>query len=152
MIEHHLQFRNQALYFLILFSSFFVFLMALGAVGIFNGDWTTQVFDLVCHQDLSRTFSYNGNFMAVCSRCIGIYGAFAFFWIIMPAIVYFLGNHKNKFGIRFLLIIIGIIFIDVIGNNLGFWSNTHFSRFLTGTLLGISAAVLLKNEFFRKIK
>ena len=111
------------------------------------GNWQYQVFDLLCHQDPARSYNISHIPMAVCSRCAGIYGFLLIGWITLP--VYSLLKRKiNNIELNFLIIAILLNLIDVIGNFFEFWSNTHTSRFLMGSLLGFSIPLLLNNEFF----
>ncbi len=151
-----LQFQNKGLYALVLLGSSFLFLAALGP-GLFNKSfapflsWQFDVFHLLCHQDPARSFSINSTQMAVCARCIGIYFFFLFGVIIMPLTALI---KKARFRTYFQFFIAAIIlnFVDVLGNLFGIWTNTNTSRVILGSLFGLSAAILLTNEFFKKLK
>ncbi len=88
--------------------------------------------------------------MSVCARCIGIYGAFFTGVILMPFLV-LIKKVKFRYYFRFLIGTIILNFIDVLGNQFDFWTNTNGSRFLLGSLFGLSSAILLSNEFFKKL-
>lgn len=149
------QAHNQLLYILVAILSGFIFFSALGP-GLYGEpiiprvSWQHIMFNFLCHQDIVRSFSINGTAMSVCSRCIGIYGAFVISWLLMPLIVYIVGN-RSKLLLRLFSISIMLNLIDVIGNLIGFWTNTSGSRFIIGMLFGASSALLLMNEFFKRL-
>ncbi|MEX2478475.1 MAG: DUF2085 domain-containing protein [Gracilimonas sp.] len=148
-----LQANNKALYYSILMASGFLFYAALGP-GLFDStgsftytSWQYQVFDILCHQDELRSFDISGTQMAVCSRCISIYGFFFFGLLILPVYVWFNPiTQKKEMG--WLIVSILLNLIDVFGNYFEIWTNTHISRFLLGGAFGIALALFLKNEFF----
>jgi len=117
--------------------------------GLFNSGstWQYLLFDKLCHQIPHRSYSLNGTQMAVCSRCIGIYGAFTLGWLLMVFISMF-NSKTRRYGLKLLGFMIVINFADIIGNYFGFWSNTLNSRLIFGALLGFSAVFLLADEFF----
>lgn len=151
----NIQAHNQSLYILVAVLSGFIFFAALGP-GLYGGEiipwvsWQHIMFNLLCHQDIARSFSINGTAMAVCSRCIGIYGAFVISWLLMPLIVYIVGN-RSKILLKLFSVSIALNLIDVVGNLIGFWANTSESRFIFGILFGASSALLLMNEFFKRL-
>lgn len=118
-----------------------------GAESFWLADWQHRVFRMVCHQDPSRSFWFNGIPMAVCSRCYGIYTGFAGFWLSIPVIGSLVQIHKGK---KLLLATVLLNLIDIIGNLLGFWQNTLVSRFLLGSLTGMAAVLLLAGDFTHK--
>ena len=150
-----IQFKNRSLYLILLLASLSLFIVALGP-GLFGKvsvpfiSWQFNVFNLLCHQDPLRSFVLNGSQMAVCARCLGIYGFFLTGVIIMP----FLGiirGLKFRYNFRFLIGTIILNLIDVLGNLFEIWTNTNISRLFLGSLFGLSAAMLLGNEFFKKL-
>lgn len=149
------QVYNQYLYMLVAILSGFIFFAALGP-GLYGESiiprvsWQHIMFNFLCHQDTARSFFINGTPMAVCSRCIGIYGAFVISWLLMPLIVYIVGN-RSRLLLRLFSISIILNLIDVIGNLIGFWTNTSGSRFIIGVFFGASSALLLMNEFFKRL-
>lgn len=154
-MEASLQFKNRILYTLVFVGSLLLLVIALGP-GLFGNpsipyaSWQFTAFHVLCHQDPLRSFTLNGSQMAVCARCIGIYGSFFMGVIIMP----FLGLIKKlkfRYYFRFLIGTITLNLIDVLGNLFEFWTNTNESRFVFGVLFGLGAAVLLTNEFFNKL-
>lgn len=148
-----IQAHNKALYLSILAAATFLFLAALGP-GIFGvtpiesyRDWQYQVFQLLCHQDPERSFYLSGVQMAVCSRCISIYGFFLFGMLVMPVYTLFGDSLRGK-EIKWLIAAIILNLIDIVGNYFGIWANTHTTRFLLGGAFGITLALILANEFF----
>jgi len=145
------QLHNNALYFAISAASVIVFIIALGP-GLFNNagaqefSWQYRGFELLCHQLRDRSYQISGTPMAVCSRCIGIYGAFMVAWLSLPLLSKIRISYKAKIGW-----LIGVIILnlgDVFGNFFNLWSNTLNSRLLLGILLGISVALLFNNDFY----
>lgn len=128
-----------------------LFALALGP-GIYSStntqvfSWQYQGFDLLCHQIPDRSFHLSGLPMAVCTRCIGIYGAFMVGWLAMPIFSKLEISHKSKIGWLIGLIILNLA--DVFGNFLNLWSNTLNSRLVLGVLLGFAVVLLFNNEFF----
>lgn len=148
-----LQAHNKALYLGVLTGAGFLFLAALGP-GLFGatvpesfGSWQYQIFELLCHQDPARSFRISGVHMAVCSRCISIYGLFFLGMISLPVFARF-GSFNQKEEIRWLIAAILLNLVDVVGNYFGIWTNTHITRFLLGGAFGITLALILTNEFF----
>ncbi|TNE74412.1 DUF2085 domain-containing protein [bacterium] len=101
----------------------------------FNKLWLQQI----CHTQADRAFQINNEPMIICTRCTGIYLAFATgiissFFISLKIASY-----------RMLKIILGITFViilvDVSGNFFLFWENTNLTRFLTGILFGASLSL-----------
>jgi uncharacterized membrane protein len=146
------QAQQTGLYVLLLAASAVIFLIALGP-GFWGNEgagllsWQHQVFNLLCHQDPTRSFFIKDVPMAVCSRCIGIYGMFLLGVISMPLIPKILPVRNRRF-LQLMIVVIVLNVLDVFGNLLGIWTNTLLSRFLLGSLFGGSIAFYLTNEFF----
>jgi len=130
-----------------------IFMTALGP-GLFGGDpaywytsWQRVAFSSFCHQIPARSFSINGVQMAVCSRCIGIYGALWFGSVILPiAGRWYLPSLSFR---RYLLVTsMVIIIIDVSGCLAGLWTDSNISRLITGLFLGLSAAWVVTGNLF----
>lgn len=146
-----IELRNGALFLIIGAASLFLFILALGpglysipGAQIYN--WQYQGFDLLCHQLPDRSFKVSGFQMAVCSRCIGIYGAFMVGWLLLPFLWKVNISLRSKIGWLIGLIILNLA--DVFGNFIGLWTNTLYSRMILGIMLGLSVAILFTNEFF----
>lgn len=148
-----MQIQQRELYLLVLGLILFVVLTAFGG-GIFNQQgpwqlqWQHQMFSDLCHQSAERSFWINGQPMAVCSRCIGIYAGFAFGWILLPilALSTFTQNWPMRKGA---LAVVILNFIDIIGNILSLWENTLVSRLVLGSAIGTTAALIFSGDFFK---
>jgi len=143
--------NQKKLYGLVLSMSALLVVIALGG-GFFNqpglwfDHWQHKAFNGLCHQDPQRSFWINGSPMAVCSRCFGIYSALFSAWLAFPLIPNLLQS-INGYKRWLLTVVLCINIIDVIGNFLGLWQNTLFSRFALGTLVGVSAVFVIGYEF-----
>ena len=96
-----------------------------------------KVFSFVCHQIPERSFHLAGHPFGVCSRCTGLYSGFA-----VAALIYPLARSLKRTDTprRLWLILAPVpLLIDFSLTYFGVWSNTHFSRFSTGALLGAVA-------------
>ena len=146
--------KHKGLYFALLVVSALILLIALGP-GVFGvseanlHNWQHQGFTMLCHQDPLRSFSLNGSVMAVCSRCIGIYGAFFVSVVLMPVLAHF-SLPGSMVLLKFVIGVILLNIIDVLANSFSVWTNTLHSRFLLGILIGSTTALFLTNEFFKK--
>lgn len=145
--------QQRYLYLLVLGLIFVVVITALGG-GVFNQQfpwqlqWQHQMFSELCHQITDRSFWLNGQPMAVCSRCLGVYSGFAIGWLLLP--FWSVWDKAADWPIKKLLM--GIILInlfDIIGNTLGLWENTLTSRLMLGYMIGNSAALIFSGEFFK---
>ncbi|HEX7313372.1 MAG TPA: DUF2085 domain-containing protein [Pyrinomonadaceae bacterium] len=95
-------------------------------------------FALACHQMDERSFHVAGYKMAVCARCLGLYaGALA------GALVYPLARQLVRRDLPWRGWVIAAAVPTSVDFALGFsglWENTHASRFLTASLLGVVVA------------
>jgi len=95
-------------------------------------------FTLLCHQMDERSFHVAGFKMAVCARCLGLYaGALA------GALVYPLVRPVVRRDLPWRGWLLAAAVPTSIDFALGFfhvWENTHASRFLTASLLGVVVA------------
>ena len=94
-----------------------------------------------CHQDAARSFHLENNPFAVCTRCFGIYfGLFAGF-----AAYPFFRRVENVEPARRGWLVLAMIpmALDWTLAFFGFWTNTHWTRFLSGAVLGAACAVYL---------
>ncbi len=100
-----------------------------------------KFFSFICHQMPSRSFHLENHSFAVCSRCFGIYaGLFAGFL----AYPFFRSIEEVEPLPRFWLFLALIpMGADWSLGFFGIWENTHFSRFLTGLILGITCAIFI---------
>ena len=102
------------------------------------GDAVYGMFGLVCHQMDERSFHLLGFKLAVCARCFGLYAG-----ALVGALLYPLARPlaRRDLPARGWLIAAGVP--TTIDFALGFfrvWENTHASRFLTASLLGVVVA------------
>ena len=147
--------HQQGIYFPLLITSLGLLVIGLGP-GLFHQpdlggySWQHQVFDMVCHQQPDRSFFINGQAMAVCSRCLGIYGGFALIVLLMPLIPRFF-SVINSVLLKLIMVSIVVNLVDVIANHFSIWSNTLHSRFWLGASFGVFLALYLANEFFKRI-
>src|SRR5699024_1248458 len=144
------------LYLIVLVGILGVFTAAAGG-GLFGQQqpwflqWQHQVFAGLCHQIPERSFWINGQPMAVCSRCLGIYGSFALGWLGLPLLARIKKGMKLS-GKQLLIFAIVINVVDFIGNLLGLWQNTLISRTVAGGAMGLAAAALFAESFFHSNK
>ncbi len=109
--------------------------------------WQQLFFSGLCHQQPHRSFWVNGQPMAVCSRCFGIYSGFFIGLLAGP----FLDKMIPKSFLKKLLLVTVILnIVDVVGNIAGLWSNTLLSRLALGFLMAISAGLLLGRAFIKQ--
>lgn len=145
--------HNKALYIGVIIGSGFLVFAALGP-GLLNssfqesiGSWQYQIFGMLCHQDPVRSFLISEIPVAVCSRCIGIYGFFFLGMLSLPVIARFKWILKKK-EIKWLIVVILLNLADVLGNYFGVWTNNHITRIILGSAFGFTIALPLTNEFF----
>jgi uncharacterized membrane protein len=96
-------------------------------------------FGKVCHQIPERSLHLEGNKLAVCSRCTGLYAGFA-----LSVLLYPLARSLRRVdtpGRLWLLLAALPIGVDWTLGFFGLWANTHLSRFMTGALFSAVAAV-----------
>jgi uncharacterized membrane protein len=98
-------------------------------------------FSYICHQMPERSFFLEGHSFAVCSRCFGVYfgllaGILAYpFWRGIDAI--------EPLPRKWLLLSIVPMGIDWSLTVFGIWENTHATRLITGTILGVACATYI---------
>jgi uncharacterized membrane protein len=98
-------------------------------------------FGFLCHQDPARSFHLANETFAVCSRCFGVYFGLLFGFVLYPFLRPF--EETNQLPRFWLFLALIPMAIDW---SLGFfeiWENTHFSRFLTGLIVGTACAVFI---------
>lgn len=147
-----MQKRQPILYGSVLLLAFMVVLVAAGG-GLFNqstpwpAQWQHQTFHSLCHQIPDRSFWINGQPMAVCSRCIGIYSGFALGWGLLP-ILSLINITKLAYIKKIVVFVLLFNLLDAVGNFVGLWHNTLLSRTILGGILGSSAALIFVGDFF----
>jgi uncharacterized membrane protein len=98
-----------------------------------------EAFSYLCHQLPERSLHLEGRKLAVCSRCTGLYFGFA-----LSVLLYPLARSLKRVDtphIGWLLLATVPIIVDWALGATGVWDNTHLSRFLTGALFSVTAAV-----------
>ncbi len=92
------------------------------------------LFSFVCHQSAELSFWINGNKLAVCSRCTGIYQSFLIF-----SILFTLKKTLFKKEIFFIIFSLSVIFflISKIVQIYYSFEIINFFRWLSGVLIGI---------------
>jgi len=100
----------------------------------FGADLIYAVCSPLCHQNPSRCFVLSGHPLAVCARCLGVYGGF-----LLGACLYLLLRDLRSRSLPRKEVLIAIslpIVIDTAGNVLQLWTTTAWIRFFTGILWG----------------
>jgi uncharacterized membrane protein len=110
--------------------------------------WTEMMFSGICHQLPGRTYSYDGLFMAVNTRCFGIFAGLLAGWILLPLIKKF--TVGNRWAILLLLAATILQIADYLGNMIELWSNTNHSRAIIGGVLGVAIPLSLSDLFYQK--
>lgn len=100
-----------------------------------------RAFGYVCHQIPERSFHIFGHPFAVCARCTGIYAGVTLGFLVYP-LFRSLRNPESPARIWLLLAPIPTG-IDFMLEFTGIWHNTHYSRLLTGMILGIGCAFFI---------
>jgi uncharacterized membrane protein len=91
-------------------------------------------FNHACHQLPERSFFVVGHPFAVCSRCTGLYAGFTAALLFYPLAGFLKRTYTP--ARKWLFWAAVPMVVDVGGDVLGIWNNTHYSRFFTGVLLG----------------
>jgi uncharacterized membrane protein len=112
---------------------------------IFNfsgvSDSLYKFFSYLCHQMPERSFHLHDHAFAVCSRCFGVYFGLLFGFIVYP--IFRDLNETEPFSRVWLIAAVVPISVDWSFTVFGVWENTHWSRFLTGMILGFACAVFI---------
>lgn len=97
-----------------------------------------KAFSYLCHQIPDRSFFVADHPLAVCARCTGIYAGFAAAAIFYPLLKSL--RQTETPARKWLFLAATPLAIDWSLEFFGIAHNTHTSRFLTGALLGATAA------------
>lgn len=100
-----------------------------------------KFFSYLCHQMPERSLHIASHSLAVCSRCFGVYFGLLAGFLIYPLIRPI--DEIEPFPRIWLFLSLIPIGIDWSLGMLGVYSNTHLSRLLTGTVLGIACAIFI---------
>lgn len=95
----------------------------------------------ICHQIPARSFFIENHPLAVCARCFGIYLGLSGGAVLYPI----LRSVEKTEPFPWFWLFLAMIPMSV-DWSLGYfeiWKNTHFSRFLTGLILGAACAVFI---------
>ena len=98
-------------------------------------------FSFICHQMPERSFHVAGEQFGVCSRCFGVY-----FGLVAGFVIYPLWRNiadiepLPRFWLFASMIPIGVDWSLTV---FGIWENNHFSRFVTGLILGVACATYI---------
>lgn len=98
-----------------------------------------RAFAGLCHQQAERSFAVGGHALAVCARCVGIYGGFAACSLVYPLARGLRGTEAP--ARKWLALAVLPTAVDFLLDFAGLWENTHASRALTGALAGAGAAL-----------
>ena len=96
-----------------------------------------QIFSHLCHQIPERSFFIANHQFAVCARCTGLYAGFMTATLCYPLCRSL--RRTDTPDRSWLLMASAPLAIDFALGLLGFWQNTHWSRFSTGALLGAAS-------------
>ena len=100
-----------------------------------------KFFSYICHQIPARSLRFYEHAFAVCSRCFGIYFGLLFGFTVYPFVR---PIQETKSLPRFWLFLAMIpMSFDFLLGFFEIWENTHFSRLLTGAILGAACAVFI---------
>ncbi|MDZ7771356.1 MAG: DUF2085 domain-containing protein [Balneolaceae bacterium] len=109
--------------------------------------WQHTMFELLCHQIPDRSFWLGGQPMAVCSRCMGVYGGMLAGVLIVPMAGSVFPTVRRRLRFDFLKwAVAGTAALngaDILGNMLSFWQNTLHSRLALGLLVGVAVSALI---------
>ncbi len=103
--------------------------------------WLHHCFAPLCHQIPSRSFTLYGHAVAVCARCMGVYGGLVLGILVYPCFRTY--QDRELPARKYLLFALAPTTIDFSLGLLGVVNNTHFSRLLTGIIAGVGLAFYL---------
>lgn len=98
-------------------------------------------FGPVCHQFDTHSFHLAGAKFGVCIRCFSIYASFTLGLMAYPFV-----RHIQRFPMRdgaMVMIAMAPMAIDVLLSMAGLHSSTTVSRVITGSVFGLTAAIVL---------
>lgn len=98
-------------------------------------------FSSMCHQIPGRSPHLYGVPLAVCDRCIGIYGGLVLGVLVLP-FCWFWRRRLSRYALPFFVGAGGTMGLDWVGPVLGAWPNLPATRFLTGALFGVALGMM----------
>ncbi|MGD9590220.1 MAG: DUF2085 domain-containing protein [Pyrinomonadaceae bacterium] len=110
-------------------------------MGFGFGDGLNTFFSYICHQIPERSFYLGSYPFAVCSRCFGVYSGLLAGLLSYP--LFRRIEDTDPLPRRWLFLSLVPIGIDWSLNIFGIWENTHFTRVVTGAILGSACAVYI---------
>ena len=148
-VDLHERFRSQAInVWIAIFAFTFVWTSLIVLAPVFASNSLTTIadpiygfFSYICHQISERSFHIDGHPFAVCSRCFGVY-----FGILLGLIGYPLWRRIDEIEPlpRFWLFLSCVpIGIDWTLGVTGVWENNHYSRLITGIILGFGCSTYI---------
>lgn len=104
--------------------------------------WQKAVMGLVCHQQLARTFQWDGIPLAACSRCTGIYSGF------LLALVSFVKKKETAYAgkhyiMKIFVFSTVVLVVDGVGNLTGLWFTSDTTRAIIGGFWGVMTGILM---------
>ena len=100
----------------------------------FVSDLLYAVYSPLCHQNPSRCFVLFGYPLAVCARCLGVYGGFLLGTCLYPL---FRDLRSQSLPLKGVLISLSTpIVVDTTGNLFLLWMTNEWIRLLTGVFWG----------------
>jgi len=105
-------------------------------------DVIMHAFSGVCHQLPERSAHIGGVPLALCDRCLGIYGGVALGILAFPAMPGMAYRLHRRAGML-LVVALTPLALDWAGPVIGTWPNVPWSRAVTGLLFGAAAGVLV---------
>lgn len=98
------------------------------------GSFLYAFYSPICHQLDHRSFHLDGEKLGVCIRCSGIYFTFFVSLLLYPLVRSV--SSPTVPHLRWLILAIGPMAVDVVLGFTGIHPSTVFTRFVTGILLG----------------
>ena len=98
-------------------------------------------FGYICHQIPERSLHLAAHQMAVCTRCFGVYAGLAAGLLVYP--LWRTLDEVEAIPRVWLFLSLVPVGIDWTLTIFGIWENTHFSRFVTGGILGAVCATYM---------
>lgn len=98
-------------------------------------------FSYLCHQMPSRSFHLDSHVFAVCSRCFGVYFGLLSGFVVYP--IFRNINETEPLSRIWLFLALVPMGLDWSLGFFSIWENTHWSRLITGMVLGLACAIFI---------